>query len=358
LIFDMDGVLIDSEPLWRRAEIELFAEVGVTLSEEDCRRTQGLRIDEVVDWWAERRPWSGRSRQSMARSVVERVAELIREEAHPLPGASRALDVARRRGWRIALASSSPGHLIRAVLERFGWEGAFECTRSAENESHGKPHPAVYLSTAAALGLAPNVCVAIEDSGNGVLSASSAGMRCLAIPDPEAAGDPRFAIATARLDSLERLEEALETLEADREPDAWPSPAHMERTVRAWFEAIAGADREALRALLDPDACWRVPLGAVEPHAGVHRGREEIIDRMLGAVGDAFVAGSQETEIRTLVFGERLTVAEAGMRATTPDGRRYENEYAFFFSFRGERILEIREHVDTRRAAEFFGGEE
>jgi sugar-phosphatase len=209
LIFDMDGVLIDSEPLWRRAEIETFAEVGLALSEEDCLQTQGLRIDEAVRWWFERRPWSGRACEDVARAVEARVIELVRLAPEPLPGVAEAFEAARSSGWRLALASSSARRLIDAVLDHFGWSEAFEKIHSAEEEEHGKPHPAVYLRTAAMLEIEPKRCVAVEDSANGVAAAVAAGMRCIAIPAPEVGDDPRLAIATRRLSSLHHLPEAL-----------------------------------------------------------------------------------------------------------------------------------------------------
>ncbi len=218
VLFDMDGVLVDSEPLWRRAEIEGFAEVGLVLTETDCLRTQGLRIDEAVDYWFTRRPWTGRSPHDVARDIEERVGALVRAEATPLAGVERSIEAALSRDWRLGLASSSSIRLIRTVLDHLGIREAFEAIHSAEVEAFGKPHPAVYLSTAAALDVAPSRCVAIEDSVNGVVSALAARMRCIAIPGPEALSDPRFAIATRRLASLDSLGEALDDLEREGEP--------------------------------------------------------------------------------------------------------------------------------------------
>jgi sugar-phosphatase len=219
LLFDMDGVLIDSEPLWRRAEIEIFGDVGLPLTESDCERTQGLRIDEAVGYWFARAPWPGTSCEDVARAIVDRVAGLIGKEGKPLPGVHRSLEIARAQGWRLGLASSSPAFLIETVLDRFGLQDAFEATHSAQSEPFGKPHPAVYLSTAASMGIDPSHCVAIEDSVNGVISAIAARMRCIAIPAPENGRDPRFAIATRRLASLETLDEALnELMEESCEP--------------------------------------------------------------------------------------------------------------------------------------------
>ena len=212
LIFDMDGVLIDSEPLWRRAEVETFAEVGLALEESDCFQTQGLRIDEAVAFWYERAPWADRSIDDVANSIVSRVAGLIRSEGEPMPGVLASIEWAARSRWRLALASSSPKSLIETVLDRFDMANLFESTRSAEDEVSGKPHPDVYLSAARDLRLEPAACVAVEDSPNGMASALAAGMRCIAVPPLEIRADARFAAATLRLDSLRDLPEALEAL--------------------------------------------------------------------------------------------------------------------------------------------------
>lgn len=215
LIYDMDGVLIDSEPLWRRAEIEIFAEVGLTLTEQDCLATQGLRIDEVVRHWLSSAGWTDRRLDDVARSIEHRVGELIREEGQLLPDVRPSIEAARSRRWRIGLASSSSIFLIESVLETFGLREVFEVTCSAENEPFGKPHPAVYLKTAQAMAIEPTRCVAIEDSLNGIISALAARMRCIAIPAREERDDPRFAIATRRLASLDSLGEALDEIEAE-----------------------------------------------------------------------------------------------------------------------------------------------
>ncbi len=132
------------------------------------------------------------------------------------------------------------------------------------------------------------------------------------------------------------------------------NPTEMEIRVHDYFVAVAKGDRGGLMRLFTPDLRWRVPKGAIEPYAGLHEGAEKIIDMMLGAVSGAFVAGSQKTEILNLVFGEDLAIAETEMRATSPDGQQYRNDYVFCFEFREGRIAEIREHVDTRYAADFF----
>jgi len=216
LVFDMDGVLIDSEPLWRRAEIEVFATVGLELSQADCIRTQGLRMDEAALYWFERSPWAGPGPVEIAEAVVDRMVGLVQNEAAPMTGARDSLAAAQEAGWRIGLASSSSTRLIETVLDRFDLRDCFEVIRSAEQEPRGKPHPDVYLSTLRDLRIEGIDSVAVEDSANGVTSAIAAGMRCIAVPPPETSADPRFETASWRLDSLEELPQALSKIETER----------------------------------------------------------------------------------------------------------------------------------------------
>ena len=116
VIFDMDGLLIDSEPLWVRAEIEIFGEVGVVLDEDDCAKTKGLRIDDVVAYWHDRRPWDTRSRREVEARLIAKMVQLIGAEGVALPGVAEAMAAAKKGGRKVALASSSPRTLIDAVL--------------------------------------------------------------------------------------------------------------------------------------------------------------------------------------------------------------------------------------------------
>ncbi len=213
VIFDMDGVLIDTEPVWRRIETEVFASLGLEISDADCRDTMGVRIDEAVRLWYGRSPWAGPSPQEVTERIVAGVIDHVRERGTPTVGAIAAVTTVREAGLLCAVASSSPPQLIAAVLEKLGLAGAVDATRSAEQEARGKPAPDVYLSAASALGLAPGACLAVEDSVNGVISARAAGMPCVVIPDGLTADDPRLDAATLRLGSLVELDAArLETL--------------------------------------------------------------------------------------------------------------------------------------------------
>jgi sugar-phosphatase len=198
VIFDMDGVLVDSEPFWVEAEQAAFARVGLDLRPEDMANTIGLRIEEVARYWYRRRPWEGPAPEEVALDVLERVVELVRERGRPMPGARRARD-----------RCASPGRLIRFVLGHLGLDAYFAIAVSAEDESHGKPHPAVFLTAASRLGVEPQGCLVIEDSINGVIAAKAARMKCLAVPDPRQRDDPRLVLADEVLGSLEDLDDAV-----------------------------------------------------------------------------------------------------------------------------------------------------
>jgi sugar-phosphatase len=204
-IFDMDGLLIDSEPLWRRAEIAIFQTVGVVLNEKMCTQTTGMRIDAAVQHWYERFPWQGKSPQELMRELLLRVQNEVEQTGACMPGVMETLDNAKAAGWRIGLASSSPASLIDCVIHKLGIFDYFDACCSAVDEPVGKPDPAVYLTAARSLDVAPESCVAFEDSLPGIRSAKAAGMRVIAVPDPARSDDPAFAMADLRLGSLQEL---------------------------------------------------------------------------------------------------------------------------------------------------------
>ena len=178
----MDGVLVDSEPIWRAVERDVFGGLGIEVTDEDLLETMGVRVADVVARWHRRSPWDEPSREEVARSIVDRVAEAIEREGAFNREAIRAIDYVDGLGLRLALASSSPMRLIRSVLSIGGLADRFEVVLSAEDEERGKPDPAVYVSAARELGVRAERCLAVEDSINGVRSAKDAGMVCVAVP--------------------------------------------------------------------------------------------------------------------------------------------------------------------------------
>jgi sugar-phosphatase len=202
VIFDMDGLLIDSEPLWRIAEIDILTPVGVPMTEEMAFSTMGMRTDEVVEHWHARYPWVEPSLKEVEAQIVARVIELVRERGRALPGVYDVIDQLTARSMPLAIASSSSSEIIAAVIEQIGLVGRFQVVQSAEHEPFGKPHPGVYIAAARGLNVAPSNCLAFEDSANGVLAAKSARMRCIAIPEHAFREDRRFLIADAILNSM------------------------------------------------------------------------------------------------------------------------------------------------------------
>src|ERR1700676_760857 len=200
----MDGLLVYSEPIWHGVEIDVFGRHGVPLTVERCLETKGMFLGDAVEHWYARYPWSGSSRPAVAAEIVDDMARrLDQDEAVELkPGAAHALDFCAHRGARLAVASSSPRRLIDAVVRRFGLAPRFAVVHSGEDEVVGKPDPAIFLTTARLLDVAPETCVVFEDSAAGVLAAKGAGMACIAVPEPDpTAGSGAGADARAALES-------------------------------------------------------------------------------------------------------------------------------------------------------------
>jgi len=181
-IFDMDGTLVDSEEYWRVAEQEVFGSVGVEITHEMAAVTATMTTRQVAEHWYSVRPWPEPSLPQMEAAVVARVAEQMREHCRALPGVIDVLDRCAALGWRVALASNSPGALCHLVLRQLGIASRFELVVSADDVEQGKPDPAIYLLAARRLGVSPAECLAFEDSLTGVRAAHAAGMRVVAVP--------------------------------------------------------------------------------------------------------------------------------------------------------------------------------
>jgi sugar-phosphatase len=207
VIFDMDGVLLDSEPFWHEAEIESFAAVNVTLTREQCMETMGLPVDGVVAYRFQQNPWSGKSQKDVQEEIINGVIHRVLEHGVLLNGVTNILQFFASHCLPLALASSSPSRLIDTVLEKVALRNAFSVVHSAEHEEYGKPHPAVFLSTAKKLGVVPLRCLVIEDSFNGLIAAKAARMKTLVVPMEQQRHESRFDIADLKLKSLAEFSE-------------------------------------------------------------------------------------------------------------------------------------------------------
>ena len=205
-IFDMDGLLIDSEPLWDRAELDVIASLGVDITRRsELPDTLGLRIDMVVELWYAQQPWNGPNRQEVTDRIIQWAISLVETERPLLAGARDAVALCKANGLMVGLASASPLRMLEKVLSLFDLRDHFDALASAEKLPYSKPHPQVYLDCAAKLGVDPLCCVALEDSVNGMIASKAARMRSIVVPDAEHRDDPRYVLANVKLTSLTQL---------------------------------------------------------------------------------------------------------------------------------------------------------
>jgi mannitol-1-/sugar-/sorbitol-6-/2-deoxyglucose-6-phosphatase len=214
-VFDLDGLLVDSEPIWHEAEIRVLGEYGVPLTAEMCRQTKGRYVSEAVMHWHARYPWEPLDIDKVVAEILEAVDELVTTSLELKPGALHAIAACRDRGLRLAIASSAPDRIIRASLARFALEETFERSCSAEHEAAGKPDPAVFTTAANLLNIDAGRCVVFEDSPAGVRAAKAAGMLCVEVPEerdargPQEPMPPAPAVAEVVLRSLEDLDDSV-----------------------------------------------------------------------------------------------------------------------------------------------------
>ena len=202
VIFDMDGVIIDSEPLWRRAMIKSFTEIGVPFSDAHCRITTGLRFKEVAAFWFTKHGITHISIDEFDELVINRLCDLIKQEGQTMAGVIEALQFLKEKGLKIGIGTSSNELLMNTVIDVLNIRHYFNELCSAEHMTHGKPHPQVYLTCAEQLGINPLHCLVIEDSVNGIIAGKAAQMKVLAIPEEINHNNPKFSIADYRVESL------------------------------------------------------------------------------------------------------------------------------------------------------------
>lgn len=204
VIFDLDGVIVDSEPVWEEVRRRYVATHGGTWQPDSQRRLMGMSTGEWSHYLSAELGVS-RTPEEVAADVIDEMSRRYAARTPLIPGAVQAVRELAG-GWRLGLASSSPTRLIEAALAAAGLTDVFEVTLSTEQTPRGKPAPDVYLAVAKRLGVDPARCVAVEDSSNGVRSAAAAGMRVVAIPHAGYPLDPDAqALAAVTLSSVTDL---------------------------------------------------------------------------------------------------------------------------------------------------------
>jgi sugar-phosphatase len=204
IIFDMDGVIIDSEPLWKKAIINIMRQEGFDFTIDMCNRTKGMRVDEVIKYWKTELKADFDSNK-LSKEIVEEVIYLIKKEGESIQGLEKLLDKAKSNNLKIALASSSPSIIINVVLKKLNIIDYFDIIQSAEKEEFGKPHPGVFITTAKKLNVNPINCLVIEDSLHGVIAGKAAKMKVIAIPEKEEKQLNKFSIADSIVNKLKEI---------------------------------------------------------------------------------------------------------------------------------------------------------
>ncbi len=213
VIFDMDGVIIDSEPLWQEAQIESLAGFGVAITRQHCEQlTMGKRIDEIARTWCQAYLLTVPS-EVLETLILTKLCQRISATGEAMAGVYDALHFFAERGMKIALATSSNHAVIKAVFDRLALWDKFSVICSAEDEKHGKPQPDVYLTAARKLNVAVSDCLVIEDSFTGLTAARRAKMTTyLVSPYCE---QSKFSIADRRFINLDGVVQSYAKLSSE-----------------------------------------------------------------------------------------------------------------------------------------------
>lgn len=204
VIFDMDGLLIDSEPYWDKARSIMSAEAGVAWNSDDHRAVMGVSTGEWVDYMITRLDLDMPPEQ-VETHIIDQMVSLYQQQIPFLPGALEAVSLAESK-FLTGLASGSPRSLIDTVTSADGMRGKFQAIFSGDQVNSGKPSPDIYLATAEKLGVPPENCACLEDSGNGIMAGVNAGMKVIGVPDSRFPPNPdKLAKADVVLASLSEL---------------------------------------------------------------------------------------------------------------------------------------------------------
>jgi len=210
-IFDMDGLLINSEPLWEEAEINVFRNIGVEVTLDMCQQFKGFRVDESIAEIYRQKPWDSRKYnfKSLENNILNEVENLIARKGNAMPGAIDTVKNCRALGIKTAIASSSMMKIIDGAIDRLNIRDLFDYIHSGEYETYGKPHPGIFIHVAQALNIKPQDCIVFEDSLNGIIAAKAARMQCIAVPELKNLSNKKYAIADKILPCLHEFEEKM-----------------------------------------------------------------------------------------------------------------------------------------------------
>jgi HAD superfamily hydrolase (TIGR01509 family) len=203
VIFDMDGLLLDTETLWHEAETELFERHGGEFTWDDKMAVIGTSFAFTADYFADRLGLPRDEGPRLVEEMIQLMHERVKRQVDARPGAIELVERLRELdGVRLGLASNSPRFLVDDALSTAGLTDAFEITVSSDDVEHSKPAPDIYLLACERLGVEPSEALALEDSASGVAAAKAAGLTCIAVPQ---FAETDVAAADQVVDSLEVL---------------------------------------------------------------------------------------------------------------------------------------------------------
>jgi sugar-phosphatase len=202
VIFDMDGLLIDSEPLWEEAAAEVLQEFNIQLTTEQFHNTRGLRTEEWIAHWLHHFKKDLRFVNDAMEMIIKKATEKIDSHGTGMPGVQEVFALLKQHRYKIGLATSSPMAVVHVVAGKLNIGHYLQAMTSAQFLKFGKPHPEVYLACAAELQSSPIKCICFEDSFNGMIAAKAARMKCVVVPDQQMRHQPRWNAADLQLESL------------------------------------------------------------------------------------------------------------------------------------------------------------
>ena len=209
VIFDMDGLLIDSEPLWQMAAEDLFNTYNKQLTAAQYAQSTGLRTKEFLECWFTHFNLPVAKIDEAESKIVKQVIDLVKQKGKPMPGLEYIFNFFINRNFKIGLASSSPAALIEVVLDLLDIRNHVQAISSAENLHYGKPHPEVYLNCAEKLESLPVECICFEDSYNGMIAAKAAKMKCVIVPSLPQIKNKAWDAADGKITTLSNFNELL-----------------------------------------------------------------------------------------------------------------------------------------------------
>ncbi|MBN1074250.1 HAD family phosphatase [Clostridium botulinum] len=204
-IFDMDGVIIDSEPIHRQVHGEIMNTLGINISKGELALYAGATNEYIFTKLKERYGIKKSVSELMdykSKLIINKVKE---ESLEPINGIRELLNALRKNNIKIAIGSSSPRSLIEAVIDKFNLHSAFDCIVSGEEVERSKPYPDVYIEVRKKLGINPEKCIVVEDSHNGVQAAKSAGMKCIGFNNVNS-GNQDLSKADVRVDTIRKID--------------------------------------------------------------------------------------------------------------------------------------------------------